>query len=68
MILGNETTLDGAVKCLLQIRSYKPFKYSGTWFVGQIGNEFHAHRTLALLKRKAARAGAEYLNYAKVGS
>jgi hypothetical protein len=68
VIIGGATDIDGAIKVLTYLRTYAPYKYGGTWFVSKLGAECHAHRTLALLKRKAAKLGVDTLEYAKISS
>lgn len=64
IISGN--TLDEAINSMKSLRTYRPYEYSGTWFLAMIQGECHAYRTKNSLVKKASMAGIHELEIAKV--
>ena len=47
-------TIEEASKAIEFLRRFAPFRFGGTWFIAQLGDEFEAYRTKAAAFKNAA--------------
>lgn len=66
MNLGPSQTSEEAVKTLLRLRSFAPFRFSGIWHVAVINGEGVAYRALTDLRKRMAKAGLTSIEVASV--
>lgn len=52
-------TLQEAADQINLFRRYKPYQYSGRWFIGVLGQDVYAYRTKQSLKNKAGKLGID---------
>lgn len=51
------TSLQDAANQIVYFRRYKPYQYSGKWFIAKLGDTFFAFRTKLTMNKNAVKLG-----------
>lgn len=66
MNTGTAQTTQEAVNALLTLRRFAPYRFSGKWYVAVIDGQGVAYRSIADLRKRAAKAGLASFEMASI--